>query len=120
MTAERNGTADTSAPTRSVLGIDKDGIRVAQATVLCAPQDHGVTQACLSAGSGHLPLGSRAELVDAVIDLAREQHADHLAVSLPLGDTESLRRLEDRTEHLHSHAAGATALVEADLPAVPG
>ena len=70
----------------------------------------------LHAESGHLPVGSRAKLVDAVLDLP-ELHGNvaHLEATIPLGDTESLQRLRERTDHMTTRAAGSTALIDADL-----
>ena len=73
-------------------------------------------RASLRAESGQLPRGSRAALVDAVLELPEVQQADHLAVNLPLGDAESLQRLQERTSEMTVRAAGSTALVDADLP----
>ena len=35
---------------------------------------------------------------------------------VPLGDAESLQRLEERTDGMTTRAAGSSALVDADLP----
>ena len=60
--------------------------------------------------------GSRASLVDAVLDLPEVQKRPHLKAAVPLGDSESLERLRERTEDLTARAAGSTALVEAKIP----
>src|SRR6478609_595397 len=70
----------------------------------------------LHAQAGHLPPGSRASLVDAVLDLPEVQHSDHLQATVPLGDSESLQRLHDRCADMTTRAAGSSALVEADPP----
>ena len=93
-----------------------DGKRVvASAQVTTSPEDPGTAQASLQAESGHLPAGSRASLVDAVLDLPELQGA-HLEATVPLGDAESLQRLEERTDGMTTRAAGSSALVDADLP----
>ena len=61
-------------------------------------------------------MGSRASLVDAVLDLPELQGGTHLEATVPLGDAESLQRLEERTDGMTTRAAGSSALVDADLP----
>jgi len=94
-----------------------DGTRVvASAQVTTSPEDPGTAQASLQAESGHLPAGSRASLVDAALDLPELQGGAHLEATAPLGDAESLQRLEERTDGMTTRAAGSSALVDADLP----
>jgi hypothetical protein len=82
-----------------------------------APADRSQpVRAVLQARSGHIPPGSRSALVDAVIDSPEVQDRDRLVASVPLGDAESLLRLQDRCDDVTSRAAGSTAIVEADLP----
>jgi hypothetical protein len=93
-----------------------DGDRlVASAQVTASPDAATSARASLHGESGHLPTGSRARLVDAVLDLPELQGSTHLEATVPLGDTESLQRLRERTDHMTTRAAGASALVEADL-----
>jgi len=81
-----------------------------------APEPGGTARALLHGTPGHTAPGSRAELVDAVMDLPGVQSSTHLEATLPLGDSESLQRLQQRTENLTARAAGSTALVDADIP----
>ena len=66
--------------------------------------------------SGHLPVGTRTRLVDAVLDTPEVSSCKHVQVALPLGDTEILDRVRERCDTDDVRAAGATCLVEADLP----
>jgi hypothetical protein len=94
-----------------------DGERVvASAQVDTSPDTPDTARASLHAESGHLPVGSRASLVDAVLDLPELQGGTHLKATIPLGDTESLQRLRQRTQDMTTRAAGSTAIVEAELP----
>ena len=94
-----------------------DGDRVvASAQVDTSPDTSDTARASLHAESGHLPAGSRASLVDAVLDLPELQGSTHLEATVPLGDAESLQRLRERTDHLTARPAGASALIDADLP----
>jgi hypothetical protein len=70
----------------------------------------------LHPSSGHIPPGSRASLVDAVLDLPEVKAGSRLEATVPLGDFESLERLRERTEDTVTRPAGSTALVDADIP----
>ena len=63
---------------------------------------------------------AEASLVDAVMDLPDVQDSARLEASMPLGDSETLGRLRERTEDASTRAAGASALLDADIPAPPG
>ena len=80
----------------------------------------GTARASLHAASGHVPPGRRADLVDAVVDLPEVQASNRLEATIPLGDSETLDRLRERTEETTSRAAGSTALVDASLPGDQG
>jgi hypothetical protein len=73
----------------------------------------GVVHSDLHVESGHLPMGTRARLVDAVLAHPDVDHADTLVATMPLGDTEMLARVRERCDHVEAHAAGATKVVEA-------
>ena len=76
----------------------------------------GTAWASLRAESGHITPGRRASLVDAVLDLLEVQESAHLSVVFPLGDCETLQRLQERCPDVRSHPAGASAIMEANLP----
>lgn len=96
----------------------RDGDRaVTSAEVSTSTESHGTAHASLHAESGHLAPGSRSDLVDAVLDLPEVQDSARLEATVPLGDSESLHRLRERTEDMTTRAAGSSALVKADLPA---
>lgn len=89
---------------------------VASAEVTTSPGPEGTAQASLHAMSGHVAPGNRARLVDAVMDLPEVQESAHLAAAVPLGDSESLQRLRERTQDVTTRPAGSTAIVDADVP----
>jgi hypothetical protein len=89
---------------------------VAAAEVTTSPGPDATARASLRAESGHITPGSRASLVDAVLDLPEVQDCARLEAVFPLGDWESLHRLEQRCADVSIHPAGASALVEASLP----
>jgi hypothetical protein len=95
----------------------KDGDRtVAAAEVTTSQEPGGTAQASLHAAPGHIAPGSRASLVDAVMDLPEVQASEHLQATVPLGDGESLERLRERTDDTSTRSAGSTALVDARVP----
>jgi hypothetical protein len=93
----------------------KDGDQTVAAAEV-SQRGGGTARASLHAASGHVPPGRRADLVDAVVDLPEVQASSRLEATIPLGDSESLDRLRERTEETTSRAAGSTALVDASLP----
>jgi hypothetical protein len=96
----------------------KDGDQtVAAAEVTTSPEADGTAEASLYAASGHIAPGSRASLVDAVMDLPEVAQSARLKAAVPLGDTESLWRLRERTDDTVTRAAGSTALVDVNIPA---
>ena len=95
----------------------KDGEQTVATAEVTTSQEAGRTaQASLHAASGHIAPGSRANLVDAVMDLPEVQHSTRLKAAVPLGDTESLWRLRERTDDTVTRPAGSTALVDANIP----
>ena len=96
--------------------IKDDDQTVAAAEVTAAEHAEGTVRTSLHATSRHTPPGSRARLVDAVVDLPEVQGSSRLEATVPLGDAESLERLRERTEDTVTRPAGSTALVDADLP----
>jgi hypothetical protein len=95
----------------------KDGEEtVAAADVTTPPEAEGTAQASLRAAPGHIPPGRRATLVDAVMDLPAVQESSRLQAALPLGDSETLGRLRERSENSTTRPAGVSALLDADIP----
>ena len=75
--------------------IAKDGRVVRDAEIRPLP-DHSVVRAELHVESGHLPVGTGAELVDAVLDLPESREGSKLEATLRIGDAEPLERLRQR------------------------
>jgi hypothetical protein len=99
----------------------KDGDQTVAAAEVMSLQNAGGTtvRTSLLPSSGHAPPGSRASLVDAVLDLPEVQGSSRLEATVPLGDAESLERLRERTEDVVTRPAGSTALVDANIPPKP-
>jgi hypothetical protein len=95
----------------------KDGDQtVADADVSASAEPEGTATASLRAASGHIAPGSRASLVDAVMDLPEVRESSRLKAAVPLGDGESLERLRERADEVTTRPAGSTALVDATVP----
>ena len=92
---------------------------VAAADVTIPAETEGTAQASLHSSPGHVPPGRRASLVDAVMDLPEVKESSRLEVSLPLGDSETLGRLRERSENATTRPAGSSALLDADIPVRP-
>ncbi len=118
--------SDDAATTDQHVEITVEGHTVATAEVSTRTDPHGIAHVVLHAESGHLPTGTRAQLVDAVLALSDVQSSDHLQACTTLGDSESIGRIRQRTTDMRTHAAGCTAIIDAELtescdcpPAVP-
>ena len=84
----------------------KDGDQtVAAAEVTTVEHAEGTVRTSLLPASGHTPPGSRASLVDAVMDLPEVQAGSRLEATVPLGDAESLRAAAG-ADRRHGHAPG--------------
>ena len=103
---------------RSQISVDDEAGRH-MATADIEVVDPSVVRASLHVESGHLPVGTRTRLVDAVLDTPEVSSCTHVQVALPLGETEILDRVRERCDTDDVRAAGATCLVEADLPRSP-
>ena len=106
-----------TSPDRSRHVEVKDGDQtVAAAEVTTVRHAEGTVRTSLLPSSGHGPPGSRASLVDAVMDQPEVQAGSRLEATVPLGDAESLQRLRERTKDTVTRPAGSTVLVDADIP----
>jgi len=93
---------------------------VAAADVTIPAETEGTAQASLHSSPGHVTPGRRASLVDAVMDLPEVKESSRLEAALPLGDSETLGRLRERSENATTRPAGSSSLVDADIPAPAG
>jgi hypothetical protein len=94
---------------------------VATAEVTTSEGSGGTARVSLRAEAGHITPGRRASLVDAVLDLPEVRESARVEAAFRLGDSESLRRLQERCDDVSARPAGWSALVDANLrPAAPG
>ena len=94
---------------------DETDRTVAQAEVTTAVGPEGTVRTSMQADA-YAPPGYRASLVDAVMDLPEVRASDRVEAAIPYGDSESLGRLRERTEDAQTRAAGATTLLDANIP----
>ena len=104
---------DPETPRR--VEIKEDDQTVATAEVTVSAHDGRIVRASLHPAPGHLAPGSRASLVDAVLDLPEVQASERVEATVPLGDWESLQRLRERADATETRPAGSTALVDATI-----
>ena len=102
----------TRSADRPTIRIETNGRTLATAEVH-GPDVAGLVHTDLHVESGHLPPGTGARLVDAVLAHPDVDHADRMVATMPLGDVEMLQRVRERCDDVATHAAGATKLVEA-------
>jgi hypothetical protein len=96
--------------------VSDDGRTVAAAEVIISGEPGGTARVSLRAEAGHITPGRRASLVDAVLDLPAVRESARLEAAFPLGDGESLRRLQQRCQDVSTRQAGSSALLDASLP----
>ena len=96
---------------------DNEGHTAAVAEVTTGRGPEGtVVRASLYAKSEHVRRGDRTNLVDAVMDLPEVQASERVEATVPYGDAESVQRLRERTDDTAIRAAGATTLLDANIP----
>lgn len=93
---------------------DEDGRQVGVADIEVV--DDSVVRASLHVEAGHQQPGTRARLVDAVLDAPEVSSRRHVQVAVPLGDSEMLERVRERSDTDEVRPAGASCLIDAELP----
>ncbi len=89
---------------------------VAAAVVTTAKGPKGTARTSLHATSPDVPAGHRTNLVDAVMDSPEVRASTRLEATIPLGDSELLERLRQRTTDAVTRPAGSTTLLDANIP----
>jgi len=65
---------------------------------------------------GHIAPNARADVVSELFELPAVKMSRRLHAAFPIGDYELVLQLQGRCVSLHTRAAGATCLIEAELP----
>ncbi|SEQ69353.1 hypothetical protein [Microlunatus flavus] len=93
-----------------------EGRLVASADVSGSTEPHGTAQVALHRHHPDAPAEVRGDLVDQVMDTRVVSSSDAVHVVLPLGDSASITRLQERTEDFTARPAGTSAVVDAAVP----
>ena len=93
-----------------------DAGRVVAEAVVRTDEQHGVVNATLHVEPGHLPPGTRARLVDAMLEQTEAQPGTPLEVAFPAGDAEILDRMRQHCGEVETRAAGSTVLLHGSVP----
>jgi hypothetical protein len=93
---------------------EENVIAVAEVTTEAGPE--GTVRTSMYAKSEHVRPGDRTNLVDTVMDLPEVQASDRVEATVPFGDAESVERLRERTADAVLRAAGASTLLDANVP----
>ena len=111
----------TQGPTSTArLEVRHEGEVVATAEVQGPPEPHGTAHVALQRHRGDVPPELGGDLVDQVMDTPEVSTSDNVHVVLPLGDSAAITRLQERTTGFSARAAGASSVVDAEVPGDPG
>jgi hypothetical protein len=94
--------------------VEEAGSVVAQATVSVG-NENGEAHAQVHVAPGHLPVGTRQKVVDAVHEAVVEDHTRRLTATVPLGDAELVEGIRSHLDDVELRAAGATSIIKGDL-----
>lgn len=96
-----------------------EGRVVAAADVTTTSEPHGTASVALSARHGEAPPEARSDLVDQVMDHPGVRSSDNVHVVVPIGDGESITRLQEHTTNFTARAAGASSVIDAEVGEPP-
>jgi hypothetical protein len=102
-------------PRHAHVEVQEHGRMVASGEIERTSEDD--TRVSVHRESGHLPVGTSARLIDAVLDHPEVKGAGHMTAALPRGDDEALNRVQELCDKVETRPAGASIMVEADTPA---
>lgn len=97
-------------PDSKQITVEEDGQVLAQATV-SVPDENNESRAQVNVAPGHLPVGTRQKVVDAVHEAVTEDHADRLTATVPIGDAELVEGMRSNLDDVELRAAGATSII---------
>ena len=103
-----------ASTTEESVEVRHDGHVVATAKV-SASEPHGTATVALSTPHDPVPAGARSELVDQVMERPGVRNSETVRVVVPLGDSESISRLQEHTTNVNARAAGASSVIEAEV-----
>jgi hypothetical protein len=93
--------------------IEDDGRLLAEAVVQSHPD---LVDAQLRVEAGHIPPGTRSQLVDAVLDLPNAPVGTRLEITLPTGEAEMLEQIRNRCQNINTRVAGVSCRLHTTFP----
>lgn len=91
----------------------------ASADVTTPDEPHSTATVAFRSRPGDVAPEARRELVDKVLAQPEVQGSDAVHVVLPLGDGATIGRLHERTTNVDARAAGASTVIDAEVPETP-
>ena len=93
--------------------IEDNGHLLAEAVI----QSHSdLVNAYLRVEAGHMPPGTRSQLVDAILDLPNVAPGTRLEMTLPTGDGEMLEQIRNRCHDINTRVAGVSCRLQTTFP----
>ena len=92
------------------VSIDVHGETLAHATI-SDPDGKGESRVDVHTESGHLPVGARRRLADAVHEVVTEVQADRVVATVPMGDAELVEGMRHHLNDVELRAAGSTGII---------
>ena len=81
------------------------------------PDCNGEARVDVHTESGHLPVGARQRMADAIHEVVTEAKAEHISATVPIGDAELVEGIRNHLDDVELRAAGATSIIEGDVDA---
>lgn len=94
--------------------VEEDGQVLGRATVSFSPED-SQARAQVQMAPGHLPVGTRQKMADAVHAAVTEDNAERLTATVPMGDAELVEGIRSHLTGVELRAAGATSIIRGDV-----
>lgn len=115
MTSQPQSEPGAGATHESHVELRREGRVVASADVTCSPEPHGTAKVAVAVRHDGAHLDPHGDLVDRVMDTPGVSNSDRVHAVVPLADSESISRLQDRTTNFSARAAGASSVIDADV-----
>lgn len=98
------------------VSIKVHGETLLEATI-SPPDGDGAARVDVHMESGHLPVGARQRMADAIHEVVTEDQAERISATVPLGDAELVEGIRGHLNDVELRAAGATSIIEGDVDA---
>ena len=99
---------------RRQISVEENGEVLAEATISAPDGDEGA-RAAVTVAPGHLPVGTRQKMADAVHEAVCDDNARHLTATVPIGDAELVDGIRGHLSDVEVRAAGASSIIQGDV-----